>query len=255
MKKSTGIIITLCVVVAVLAVVIAFMVGKKSSNQVTTTATPTVSQTVATKAAATTVAENNEDVSDSDIKVIKKYNYLDDDDYKMVVVLKNTGKGNAAVSVVGKIYDGANDVAGTERESVFLDPGAKTVVDLDFDTEGVKVKNEDYKITVAKATAIKPGISKINYKAKTTGNIVTLTSKNTADYDLQGVEANILFFNGNDLVDIESEDVGDDNTEIFAKGTTSTQRFDTHENFNKIKVFYSQTQDKPDSDDDDGDDD
>lgn len=250
MKKTTGIIIALCVVVVVLAVVIAFMIGKKSSKPDLPTVSPTVSQAVATNEVSP-AAENSGDVSDSDIKVVKKYNYLEDDDYKMVLVIKNTGNGNAAVAVVGKVYDGANNVVGTERESIFLDPGAKSVVVLDFDTEGVKVKNEEYKISVAKATTIKPGISKINYKAKTTGNIVTLTSKNTADFDLQGVEANVLFFNGNDLVDIESEDVGNEASEILEKGTARTQKFDTHETFNKVKVYYTQTQDTPDGEDDD----
>lgn len=249
MKKKNVIIIALCVVVVALIIVVAFLIGKNSSKDEATVA-PTLAPTAATQAV-TEAPDNSGDVKKDDIKVVKEYTYLEDDDYKMVLVLENTGKGNAAVAVVGKVSDGANNVIGTERESVFLDPGAQSVVDLDFDTEGVKVMNKDYSISVAKATTIVPGISKITSSNKVNGNIVTVTSKNTGDTDLEGVEACVLFFDGNDLVDIESEDVNNTGTEIFGKGTTQTQQFNTHEKFNKVKVYYTQTQDTHDDEDDD----
>ena len=160
MKKKNVIIIALCVVVVALIIVVAFLLGRNSNKQELPTYNPANTKAVATQAA-TDVAEDSGDVSISDIQVVKKYVFLDEEDFNMVLVVENTGKGNAAVSVVGKVFDGANACIGTERESIFLDPGAQSVVAFDFDTEGVKVKNDDYKLTVAKSTTIKPGIKNI----------------------------------------------------------------------------------------------
>ena len=123
MKKKNVIIIALCVVVVALIIVIAFLVGRNSNKPELATYNPANTTPAATQAD-NSVAENNEAVNQNDIKVVKKYTYLEDDDYKLVLVLENTGKGDAAVAVVGKIYDGANSVVGTERESIFLDSGA-----------------------------------------------------------------------------------------------------------------------------------
>ena len=250
MKNKKGTIITILLVVVVLIAAVALLIRKNNEKPELPSYNPQATNSVVTKANANE-GENSADVKEADIKVVKKYSYMQDDDYKMILVLENTGKGDAAVAIVGKIYDGANNVAGTERKSIFLDPGAQSVVDLDFDTEGVKVKNEDYKISVANATSIKPGVSKITSKSNNAGNIVTVTSKNTASFDLQGVEAYVLFFDGDDVVDIESEEVGNEASEVFEKGTTRTQKFDTHEPFKKIKVYYTQTQDEPDGEDND----
>lgn len=246
MKKKNVIIIVLCIVVVALVAVVAFLIGKNNSNQDSPTASLASTNAVTTQA--TTLNNQGANVDKTDIIVIKKYKFLEDDDFKMILVLENTGKSDAAVAAVGKIYDGANAVVGTERESVFIDSGAQTVVSLDFDTEGVKVMNDDYSLSVANATTIKPGIKNIVSKTKVTGNIVTLTSKNTGNFDLEGVEANILFYDGDELVDIESEDVENEATEIFEKGTTQTQRFDTKEPFKNVKVYYTQTQDTKDDD-------
>ncbi len=250
MKKKNVIIIVLCVVVVALIAVVAFLIGKNNSKDELPTYNPANTQSVATQAA-TDVAENNEAVSQSDIKIVKKYTLLENDDFTMVFVLENTGKGDAAVALVGKIYDGANNVAGTERESIFLDAGAKSVVELDFDTEGVKVKDDDYKISVAKASTIKPGIKNIASKHSVSGQAVNVTSTNNNNFDLQGVEAYCLFYDGDELIDVESEDVENKATEIFEKGTTQKQRLDTKESFKKLEVYYTQTQDKPDAEDDD----
>ena len=66
-----------------------------------------------------------------------------------------------------------------------------------------------------------------------------------------GVEAYCLFYDGDELIDVESEDVENKASEVFEKGTTQKNRFDTHEAFKKVKVYYTQTQDKPDAEDDD----
>ena len=250
MKKKNVIIIALCVVVVALIIVVAFLLGRNSNKQELPTYNPANTKAVATQAA-TDVAEDNGDVSISDVHVIKKYVFMDEEDFNMVLVVENTGKGNAAVSVVGKVFDGANACIGTERESIFLDPGAQSVVAFDFDTEGVKVKNDDYKLTVAKSTTIKPGIKNIASSKKVSGNTVDLTSTNKNDFDLLGVEAYCLFYDGDELIDVESEDVENKASEVFEKGTTQKNRFDTHEAFKKVKVYYTQTQDKPDAEDDD----
>lgn len=250
MKKKNVIIIVLCIVVVALIAVVAFMIGKNNSKNELPTVNPANTKSAATQAA-TNADENNEAVSQTDIKVIKKYTLLENDDYSIVFVLENTGKGDAAVALVGKIYDGANSVVGTERESIFLDAGAKSVVSLDFDTEGVKVKNDDYKLSVAKATTIKPGINNIASKHAVSGQTVDVTSTNNNDFDLQGVDAYCLFYDKGELVDVESEDVENEATEIFEKGTTQKQRLDTRESFDKVKIYYTQTQDQPDAEDDD----
>ncbi len=250
MKKKNVIIVILCIVVVALIAVVAFLIGKKNSKPDLPTVNSASTKAVATQAA-TDVAENNEAVTQSDIKIVKKYTLLENDDYTMVFVLENTGKGDAAVAMVGKIFDGANAVVGTERESIFLDAGAKSVVSLDFDTEGVKVKDDDYKITVAKATTIRPGIKNIASKHSVSGQTVNVTSTNNNEFDLEGVEAYCLFYDGDELIDIESEDVENEATEIFEKGTTQKNRLDTHETFKKAEIYYTQTQDKPDGEDDD----
>lgn len=247
MKKKNGIIIALCVVVVALIVVLAFVLGRSTSKEATTNA-PTIAPTQATQTAAQTAKS---DVSSSDIKVVKKYVTVENDDYSMVLVLENTGKADAAVAVVGKIFDGANANVGTERESIFMDPGSQSVVCLDFDTEGIKVKDDDYKISVASATSVKPGLKNITYKKKTVGNIVKVTSKNEGDFDLKGVETHVLFYDNGELVDIESEDMIENDSEIFTKGTKVIQSFDTREQFDKVKVYYSQDQEQPDAEDDD----
>lgn len=247
MKKKNGIIIALCVVVVALIVILAFVLGRNTSKEATTSA-PTVAPTQATQTAAQTAKS---DVSSSDIKVVKKYVTVENDDYNMVLVLENTGKADAAVAVVGKIFDGANANVGTERESIFMDPGSQSVVCLDFDTEGIKVKDDDYKISVAAATSVKPGLKNIMYKKKVSGNIVNVTSKNEGDFDLKGVETHVLFYQKGELVDIESEDLIENDSEIFTKGTEVKQSFDTREQFDKVKVYYSQDQEQPDAEDDD----
>ena len=247
MKKKNGIIIALIIVVVVLVVILAFMIGKNSSKEEATNA-PTLAPTQATQTAAQTAKS---DVSKSDIKVVKKYTTIEDDDYSMVLVLQNNGKADAAVAVTGKIFDGANANVGTERESIFMDPGSQSVVCLDFDTEGVKVKDDDYKISVAAATSVKPGLKNIMYKKKVSGNIVNVTSKNEGDFDLKGVETHVLFYQDGELVDIESEDMIENDSEIFTKGTEVKQSFDTREQFDKVKVYYSQDQEQPDAEDDD----
>ncbi len=247
MKKKNGIIIALIIVVVVLVVILAFMIGKNSSKEEATNA-PTLAPTQATQTAAQTAKS---DVSKSDIKVVKKYTTIEDDDYSMVLVLQNTGKADAAVAVTGKIFDGANANVGTERESIFMDPGSQSVVCLDFDAEGVKVKDDDYKISVAAATSVKPGLKNIMYKKKVVGNVVKVTSKNEGDFDLKGVETHVLFYQDGELVDIESEDMIENDSEIFTKGTEVKQSFDTSEQFDKVKVYYSQDQEQPDAEDDD----
>ena len=227
MKKKNGIIIALCVVVVALIVILAFVLGRNTSKKDEVTSAPTVAPTQATQTAAQTVKS---DVSKSDIKVVKKYTTIEDDDYSMVLVLQNNGKADAAVAVTGKIFDGANANVGTERESIFMDPGSQSVVSLDFDTEGIKVKDDDYKISVAAATSVKPG---------------------EGDFDLKGVETHVLFYDNGELVDIESEDMIENDSEIFTKGTEVKQSFDTREQFDKVKVYYSQDQEKPDAEDDD----
>ena len=247
MKKKNGIIIALIIVVVVLVVILAFMIGKNSSKEEATNA-PTLAPTQATQTAAQTAKS---DVSKSDIKVVKKYTTIEDDDYSMVLVLQNNGKADAAVAVTGKIFDGANANVGTERESIFMDPGSQSVVCLDFDAEGVKVKDDDYKISVAAATSVKPGLKNIMYKKKVVGNTVKVTSKNEGDFDLKGVETHVLFYQDGELVDIESEDMIENDSEIFTKGTEVKQSFDTREQFDKVKVYYSQDQEQPDAEDDD----
>lgn len=247
MKKKNGIIIALIIVVVVLVVILAFMIGKNSSKEEATNA-PTLAPTQATQPAAQTAKS---DVSKSDIKVVKKYTTIEDDDYSMVLVLQNNGKADAAVAVTGKIFDGANANVGTERESIFMDPGSQSVVCLDFDAEGVKVKDDDYKISVAAATSVKPGLKNIMYKKKVVGNTVKVTSKNEGDFDLKGVETHVLFYQDGELVDIESEDMIENDSEIFTKGTEVKQSFDTREQFDKVKVYYSQDQEQPDAEDDD----
>ena len=248
MKKKNGIIIALCVVVVVLIVVLAFVLGRSTSKKDEISSAPTVAPTQATQTVAQTAKA---DVSSSDIKVVKKYVTIEDDDYSMVLVLQNNGKADAAVAVTGKIFDGANANVGTERESIFMDPGSQSVVSLDFDTEGVKVKDDDYKISVAAATSVKPGLKNIMYKKKVVGNIVNVTSKNEGDFDLKGVETHVLFYQKGELVDIESEDMIENDSEVFTKGTEVKQSFDTREQFDKVKVYYSQDQEKPDAEDDD----
>jgi len=247
MKKKNGIIIALIIVVVVLVVILAFMIGKNSSKEEATNA-PTLAPTPATQTAGQTAKVN---VDSSDIKVVKKYSFYDEDDYKLVLVLQNNGQADAAVAVTGKIFDGANANVGTERESIFMDPGSQSVVCLDFDAEGVKVKDDDYKISVAAATSVKPGLKNIMYKKKVVGNTVKVTSKNEGDFDLKGVETHVLFYQDGELVDIESEDMIENDSEIFTKGTEVKQSFDTREQFDKVKIYYSQDQEQPDAEDDD----
>ena len=255
MKKKNAIIIVLCVVVVALIGVVAFLIGKNTSKPELPSVSPAVTNAVATKAASNVTENQGADVSITDVHVVKKYVFMDEEDFNMVLVVENTGKGDAAVAVVGKVFDGANKVIGTERESIFLDPGAKSVVSFDFDTEGVKVKDDDYKLSVAKATTIRPGIKNIDSKNSVNGRFVNLTSKNTGDFDLEGVDAYCLFYYNGELVDIDSEDVHNQATEIFEKGTTTKQKFDTDEKYDKVKVYYTQSQDTPDADDGEGDDD
>lgn len=251
MKKKNVIIIILCIVVVALIATVAFLIGKNNSTPELPTYNPANTKKVDAQATDASGDNQNANVDETDIKVIKKYEFIENDDFKMVLVVENTGQGNAAVAVVGKIYDAANNVVGTERESVFMDPGAQSVVEFDFDTEGVKVEDDDYSISAAKATTIIPGIKNIKSESKINKKIVTVTSKNTGDVDLKRVEANVLFYDGDELVDIESEDIGYDSKEIFAKGTTRTTNFDTDEPFKTVKVYYTQSQDKSDSNDDD----
>ncbi|MCR5430534.1 MAG: hypothetical protein K6E58_04830 [Eubacterium sp.] len=253
MKKKNVVIIVLCVVVVALIAVVAFLIGKNNSKTELPTYNPTVTKPVATNSDTDVAEQNGENVNPTDIKVVKKYVFLDEEDFNMVLVVENTGKGDAAVAVVGKVYDGANKVIGTERESIFLDPGAKSVVSFDFDTEGVKVKNDDYKLSVAKATTIKPGIKNIESKNSVNGRFVNLTSKNTGNFDLEGVDAYCLFYDNGELIDVDSEDVHNQATEIFEKGTTTKQKFDTDEKYDKVKVYYTQSQDTPDADEEDDD--
>ena len=248
MKKKNGIIIALCVVVVALIVVLAFVLGRNTSKKDEVTSAPTIASTQATQTAAQTAKA---DVDSTDIKVVKKYTTIEDDDYSMVLVLQNTGSSDAAVAVTGKIFDGANTNVGTERESIFMDPGSQSVVSLDFDTEGVKVKDDNYKISAAPATSVKPGLKNIMYKKKVVGNIVNVTSKNEGDFDLKGVETHVLFYQKGELVDIESEDMIENDSEVFTKGASVKQSFDTREQFDKVKVYYSQDQEKPDAEDDD----
>ncbi|MBP5773196.1 MAG: hypothetical protein J6W35_03910 [Eubacterium sp.] len=247
MKKKNGIIIALIVVVVVLIVVLAFVLGRNISKEEVTSA-PTLAATQATQTGAPTAKVN---VENSDIKVVKKYNFYDEDDFTLVLVLQNTGKADAAVAVVGKIFDGANATIETERESIFMDANSKSVVEFDFDTEGRKVKDVDYKITAAAATSIKPGLKNIMYKKSINGNIVNVTSKNEGDFDLLGVDTHVLFYQDDELVDVDSEDMIDNDSEVFVKGTEVKQRFDTKEKFDKVEIYYSQDQDKPDAEDDD----
>ncbi len=247
MKKKNRIIVALIVVVVVLIVVLAFVLGRKTSKEEVTNA-PTFAPTQAPQTVAQTVKT---DIDSSDIQVVKKYNFYDEDDFKLVLVLQNNGKADAAVAVTGKIFDGANATIGTERESIFMDAGSKSVVSFDFDTEGVKVKDVDYKISAAPATKIKPGLKNIMYKKNVGGNIVNVTSKNEGDFDLQGVETHVLFYQKGDLVDVESEDLIENDSEVFVKGAEVKQSFDTREQFNKVEIYYSQDLDKPDAEDDD----
>ena len=242
-KKGIGII---CVIIVVAVGVIAFMAVKNSKKEEIATTITTAGQSQTTQA----VTQANK-VTDSDVKVVKKYNFYEEDDFKLVLILQNNGQGDAAVAVTAKIRDGANSVIGTERETVFMDPSSKTVVSFDFDTEGTKVKDVDYKLSVAPATSVKPGLKNIMYKKNIIGNIVKLSSKNEGSFDLEGVETNVLFYQNGELVDIESEDMIDNDSEVFVKGTEVKQSFDTKEKFDKVKIYYSQDQDKPDSEDDD----
>ena len=236
MKKRNTIIIILCIVFVAAIIVGGFVIRNKNKNEVTTLPA-TISQLASTQQAST-----DTEVSDTDVKVIKKYTFLENDEYKMVFVLENTSKEDLAAAVVGKIFDGANSVIGTERESVFMDSGAKSVVCFDFDTEGTKVQDDDYKITVAKATSIRPGIANIETKKEVKGNKVTVSSTNTGNFDLEGVKEYVLFFQDDELVDVESEEVGNEASEVFEKDTTRTQEFDTEEEFDRVEVYYSQNQ-------------
>ena len=246
MKKKNGIIIAICAVVVIIIAVV--LITKNNSKPELATYNPDANA-AATKSGSN-VGENSDGVNFTDIKVLSKYTFNEGDNYTMVLVLENTGKGNAAVAVVAKAIGSAEQVVGTERKSIFMDPGAKSVVSLEFDNEKNEIRDDDYHLTVASATSIQPGITKITETHKINGQKVNVTSKNTANFDLLGVEAYVLFFDGDELVDVESEEVDDKASEVFEKGTTQEQKLETDKQFKSVKVYYTQSQDKPDQEDD-----
>ena len=237
MKKTTGIIIAICVVVAI--VVAAFVITKKNDEP----ELPTYNPQAASKVVAAQGDSQNSNVTKDDIKIVQDFTYTSDDECNAVAILENTGAGDAAVAVVAKAYDSKKSIVGTERETVFIDSGAQTVVQFEFDNPMDSIDNIEYSINASKATTITPGLKNIFFDTKKKGNVVNVTATNKGEYDLKSAKVNVLFYKDGNLVEAESDELGED-AGVFAKGATVTEGLDCDKDFDKTEVFFSQTLDK-----------
>lgn len=243
MRKNTkGIITSVALIVIIIAIVIVYFVVKNNNKP----ELPSYNPEVASQAGMTQAGQGSEtpavNVNEKDIKVLKEYHYRSDNDYKLVLVLENISKADAGVAVVGKVRDAKKMVIGTEREVLFIDPGATTVVEISFDDKANEIVEAKYRISASNSSKIQPGLKSISYDTKQKGNRITITSKNNGNSDLSSVKANVLFFKDGKLIEVESEDMVEESG-LFMKGSTVTKDIDCDVNYDNYQVYFSQVYD------------
>lgn len=166
---------------------------------------------------------------------ITTYDFDDGDEQGSVLVVKNNSKFSIAIEVYAAFYDNEDNLVYVDSSSSWIaEAGFSTVMAVSSYTEYERV---EYGFQVEETRYV-PLRSNFTYEDSASTDAVKLSVTNNGDIAASDVSATVLFFSGDDLVNLRSERIKDGTDGILAGGTGEAE-VKSYAPFDSYEVYLS----------------
>lgn len=152
------------------------------------------------------------------------------------ITIENNSEYNLSITVNAKFYDKNDTLVGAKSQTQnAVESGYSTVFDFITDEEVVSV---DYEYIIEKEDWYKCVLSDLSYDVSEAKNKIILSVSNTGNDAAKFVQATVLFFKGDSIVDFSQHYITDNDSEI-KPGRTVDQEMEFSESFDSYLIFLS----------------
>lgn len=200
-----------------------------SSSQTSSKASDVQSSDVTSK------AEFDSEEVEKNIK-ITPYTYDDDSTHYFVAVLKNNSNQECELIVHLEFMDKNGDYTDTKSETIdAFAPGTEVAVKFNYDEDYAEY---EYSLMANEITNYQCVTQDLECKVSTDTDKATVSVKNTGNLVAEYVKYTALFFQGDKLIYVDDDLVGDTDNEIKA-GQTEQAEASCNEEFDSVKVYLN----------------
>jgi hypothetical protein len=169
--------------------------------------------------------------------VVHQYSYLGWRDRPWVFhIIENTSEHTLQIQGNLRTFDSAGNILGSKSDSErAVGAGQKTILTYLLD-EGFD--SSEYEITVSQETWNTPVTQNLSFESTSALNKEIITITNNGDIPARFVEANVLFFNNNVLVNHGSRYFTDNDSEI-KPGRSITEEISCRDDYDSIVIVLT----------------
>lgn len=167
---------------------------------------------------------------------VTEYSYKSGSHPWVFLVVENTSDFTLDIRAALKTYDSSNNMlAAKDYSEDAIGQGTKTIFSFCLDEDYAKT---EYELTPALDTSYESVVQDLTYTSTAAKNKEVLSVTNNSDSAAEFVEAYVLFFKGNTLVDHTTCYFTDDDYELKA-GATITKEMDCYEEYDSFQVYFT----------------
>ncbi len=167
---------------------------------------------------------------------VTEYSYLSGNSPWEFLVINNTSEFNVNINVELKTYDSAGNLLSAKNASQeAVEHGTETIISFLLDEPFAKT---EYTLSVSEEDRWGCVISDLSYESTAAKEKEILSVTNNGQEPAEFVEAVMLFFNGDKLVDHSSTYFTDDAHEL-KPGETISKEMDCYETYDSYQVYLT----------------
>lgn len=168
---------------------------------------------------------------------VQSYDYQTRWSTYVFLTIKNNSDYNLSISADVSFYDEDGNLVGAKSDSQeAVESGYETI--LYFTTDDENATSIECQYSIKEENRFECVLSDLSYDVSETKDKVILSVTNNGNEPAEFVEASVLFFNGDSVVDFRQSYINDDNFEI-KPGKTVKKEIKSHEAFDSYKIFLS----------------
>lgn len=167
---------------------------------------------------------------------VSQFSYSNDYWNYAFLTIKNNSEYNLDISANVTFYNEAGELVGAKNAS-------QEAVESGYDTILYFMPDEafatmEYELEVSEEDQFDCVQSELSYEATEAKNKIILSVTNNGEEAAEFVEASVLFFNGENVVEFSRNYITDDDNEL-KPGKTIMKEMDCYEDFDSYQVFFS----------------
>ena len=152
------------------------------------------------------------------------------------LVVSNNSEYDLSLSVNANFYDADGNLVGAKSAGEDAVEHGQTILLYFMPDE--EYASMDYEFDVEEEKWYDCVLSDLSYEATPAKDKVILSVTNNGEEAAEFVQANVLFFNGDQLVGFSNNYIVDDDSEL-KPGKTINKEMDCYEDFDSYRVYFS----------------